>query len=156
MHIDTLGDLVKKSEAELLAYKNFGETSLQEIKDILAQKNLRLGMSHDDDAPLYASGQTDDAAVAALFGGPTGTAPLGGAPLGEPAGNSTDPHMLPIEKLDLSIRARRCMDNLDIRSVGDLISRSEAELLASKNFGQTSLNELRRKLDTLGLSLKRK
>ena len=155
MHIDTLGDLVKKSEAELLAYKNFGETSLQEIKDILAQKNLRLGMSQDDDAPLYASGQTDDAAVAALFGGPTGAAPMG-APLGEPTSGSTDPHTLPIEKLDLSIRARRCMDNLDIRSVGDLISRSEAELLASKNFGQTSLNELRRKLDTLGLALKRK
>ena len=47
-------------------------------------------------------------------------------------------------------------NNLDIRTVGDLMQRTEAELLASKNFGQTSLNEVRRKLDALGLTLRRK
>ena len=44
MNIRNLGDLVTKTEEELLAYKNFGETSLQEIKQMLAQKGLRLGM----------------------------------------------------------------------------------------------------------------
>ena len=48
MNIRTLGDLVKKTEAELLSYKNFGETSLYEIKHILNQKNLRLGQLLED------------------------------------------------------------------------------------------------------------
>ena len=43
MNIRTLGDLLKITEAELLSYKNFGETSLVEIKQMLAQKGLRLG-----------------------------------------------------------------------------------------------------------------
>src|ERR1700734_2177022 len=42
MNIRTLGDLLKTSEQELLSYKNFGETSLNEIKALLAQKGLRL------------------------------------------------------------------------------------------------------------------
>ena len=43
MKIRTLGDLLKITEAELLSYKNFGETSLVEIKAMLSQKGLRLG-----------------------------------------------------------------------------------------------------------------
>src|SRR6186997_1682446 len=48
MNIRTLGDLLKTSEQELLAYKNFGETSLNEIKALLAQKGLRLGRSLEE------------------------------------------------------------------------------------------------------------
>ena len=44
MGVRTLGDLVNKTEAELLSFKNFGETSLMEIKEILRNKGLRLGM----------------------------------------------------------------------------------------------------------------
>ena len=176
MNIQSLGDLVRKTEQELLAYKNFGETSLQEIKDILAQKNLRLGMGRDDDtAPLFTpeSRTAAEAQLDALFGpGPgTAAAPMGGAGapmggmdamggLGAPApaagGTAGDPMEVPIESLDFSIRARRCMENLEIRTVGDLLQHSEAALLASKNFGQTSLNEVRRKLEGLGVSLRRK
>ena len=169
MNIQSLGDLVRKSEAELLAYKNFGETSLQEIKDILAQKGLRLGMGREDDAPLYTeSRKTTEAQLDALFGAPlpsSSSSSIGGGGLpgampglGAPAPSSggSDPLEIPIEQLDLSIRARRCMDNLEIRTVGDLVRHSEAELLASKNFGQTSLNEVRRKLDGLSVTLKRK
>ena len=161
MNIQTLGDLVHKTETELLAYKNFGETSLQEIKDILAQKGLNLGMPPEDDAPLRAAppaglpGAGGDAQIDALFGAPS-------MPIGQPGANplagvgGPDPKDVSIEKLDLSIRARRCMDNLEIRTIGDLISHTEAELLASKNFGQTSLNEVRRKLESFGLTLRRK
>ena len=53
MKIDTLGDLILKTESELLSYKNFGETSLQEIKAILSSKALRLGM-RTEDALAYA------------------------------------------------------------------------------------------------------
>ena len=48
MNIRTLGDLLNITEAELLSYKNFGETSLREIKAILETKNLRLGMALED------------------------------------------------------------------------------------------------------------
>ena len=48
MNIRTLGDLLKTTEQELLSYKNFGETSLNEIKALLAQKGLRLGQAADD------------------------------------------------------------------------------------------------------------
>src|SRR5881398_3732603 len=50
MNIKSLGDLLKTSEQELLSYKNFGETSLNEIKALLAQKGLRLGQAADDKA----------------------------------------------------------------------------------------------------------
>ena len=48
MNIHTLGDLLNITEAELLSYKNFGETSLREIKQILEGKALRLGQSIEE------------------------------------------------------------------------------------------------------------
>lgn len=47
MNIFTLGDLLKITEQEMLSYKNFGETSLKEVKEMLAARNLRLGMFRD-------------------------------------------------------------------------------------------------------------
>ena len=60
----------------------------------------------------------------------------------------------PITELDLSVRSRRIVDLLKVRTIGDLSSKTEAELLACPNFGQTSLNEIKTKLDELGLSLR--
>ena len=50
MNIETLGDLLNITETELLAYKNFGETSLVEIKTILEPRGLRLGMAREEEA----------------------------------------------------------------------------------------------------------
>jgi DNA-directed RNA polymerase subunit alpha len=47
MNIFTLGDLLKITEQEMLSYKNFGETSLKEVKEMLAARSLRLGMFRD-------------------------------------------------------------------------------------------------------------
>ena len=47
MNIFTLGDLLRISEQEMLSYKNFGETSLKEVREMLAARNLRLGMYRD-------------------------------------------------------------------------------------------------------------
>ena len=60
----------------------------------------------------------------------------------------------PISELNLSVRARKCMSKLNIQTVGDLIKHTGDELLECKNFGVTSLNEVRDKLTTLGLKLK--
>ncbi len=138
MNIRNLGDLVQKTEQELLAYKNFGETSLQEIKQMLAQKGLRLGMFREE----------------AAGGGAVGIegAALGGAEEVKP--QNQELLAKPIAEIELSVRSRNCMERLNIKTIGELVSRSEQELLAVKNFGQTSLQEIKKRLGELGLSLR--
>lgn len=129
MNIHTLGDLVCRTETELLSFKNFGETSLQEVKDILSVKGLRLGMMPPDQR-----GETSGAGLMAL------------APDG-------DPTSVKISDLDLSVRSRAALATLGITTVGDLTSTTETTLLSCKNFGQTSLDEIKSKLRGLNLSL---
>jgi len=138
MNLRTLGDLVKKTEAELLSYKNFGETSLTEIKEILKNKGLHLGMTSDE-LMNREIGETLEPTV---------------SPEEQPDPQSPDPLRRPISELDLSVRSRRIVDLLKIRTIGDLSSKTEGELLACPNFGQTSLNEIKTKLDELGLALR--
>src|SRR5882724_6310933 len=59
----------------------------------------------------------------------------------------------PISALDLSVRASNCMREEKIETVGELVRRSKDDLLQVKNFGKTSLREIEKKLDELGLSL---
>jgi DNA-directed RNA polymerase subunit alpha len=132
MNIRTLGDLLRTTEAELLGYKNFGESSLVEIKQMLASKGLRLGQGVEDAhraarrkiiEQLKGSGQE---AVLAK----------------------------PVSDLNLSVRARKALQLLNIGTLGDLVSHTEAELMGVKNFGATSLSEVRAKLTEYGLELR--
>ncbi len=67
---------------------------------------------------------------------------------------STSPDLdLPIEALDLSERPRNCLRRAQIQTVGELVTRTEEDLLNITNFGQKSLEEVAAKLDELGLSL---
>jgi len=61
---------------------------------------------------------------------------------------------LSINDLDLSVRAKNCLIRAEIQTVGELISKEEGELLAYKNFGKNSLDEIKTKLEELGFSLK--
>ena len=61
---------------------------------------------------------------------------------------------LPIEELDLTIRSYNCLKREGIHTVGELVARSEADLLDIRNFGAKSINEVKGKLAGLGLSLK--
>jgi DNA-directed RNA polymerase subunit alpha len=58
-----------------------------------------------------------------------------------------------VEQLDLSVRTMNCLRRGGISTVGELMSRSEQELLSLRNFGQKSKQELEERLNTLGLSL---
>jgi DNA-directed RNA polymerase subunit alpha len=58
-----------------------------------------------------------------------------------------------IEELDLSVRAQNCLESENIQTVRDLIVKSEAQLLAVRNLGKTSLADIKTKLANLGLSL---
>lgn len=131
MNIITLGDLLRTTEAELLSYKNFGETSLLEIKKVLDYKGLRLGMALEDKA------------------GPKAIDPE--------IANQASPEILnqTIEELKLSVRAYRALDRLGVKTILELINKTEAELLGCKNFGVTSLNEIKERLEGLGLGLRK-
>ena len=61
---------------------------------------------------------------------------------------------LPIEELDLTVRSYNCLKREGINSVGELISRTEADLLDIRNFGQKSIDEVKMKLAGMGLGLK--
>ncbi len=132
MKIDTLGDLLNITEAELLSYKNFGETSLREIKVILEPKGLTLGMALEDKSPAQA--EMDDQVVQ--------------------ESEAEGLRHKSVDDLKLSVRARKCLQKLNLRSIGELISKTDAELLGCKNFGVTSLNEINKALGDLGLSLR--
>jgi DNA-directed RNA polymerase subunit alpha len=139
MNLNTIGDLLRISEPKLLAYKNFGETSLNEIKEMLRQKGLRLGQAAEESAPPPSPG----------LGSATTPPAVTGIPLG-------DPNLLnrSVAELELSVRSRKCLQRLGISSLAELVQRSEPELMAIKNFGQTSLVEIKRRLGELGLSLR--
>ncbi len=59
----------------------------------------------------------------------------------------------PIEDLDLSVRSANCLQNAQIRFIGELVQRSEAEMLKTKNFGRKSLKEIKEVLAELDLEL---
>ncbi len=135
MNIHTLGDLLKISESELLAYKNFGETSLNEIKAMLTQKGLHLGQMKEE-------AQRSPRTMAARRM-PT-------------SGQGNDLMNKYLSEIEFSGRSRKCLQRLGLLTVGDLVSKTEAELLATKNFGQTSLSEIKTKLTEMGLTLRKK
>jgi DNA-directed RNA polymerase subunit alpha len=61
---------------------------------------------------------------------------------------------LTVEDLSLSVRSYNCLKREGINTVGDLVQKSEAELMDIRNFGQKSIDEVKAKLDDLGLSLR--
>lgn len=130
MGIESLGDLCRCTEQDLLSSKNFGETSLTEIKRMLESKGLRLGQL------------IQERPMAEVF---------------EHETLSADEQALlnkPIADLNLSVRARKCMIRLGLNTVGELLRKTGDELLECKNFGVTSLNEVRDKLTQLNLKLR--
>jgi len=58
-----------------------------------------------------------------------------------------------VEELELSVRSYNCLKNANIQTIGDLVVRSEADMLKTKNFGRKSLNEIKEILESMGLGL---
>ena len=185
--IATLGDLCRTTEDELLAAKNFGDTSLNEIKEILDGRGLRIGQLVEQDAaqaggygysPGYGGAPGGYGASAGLAQPPApGSSPLanvtpvpgGGAPgggggtVGGPKNPFVSDDISPAERaklerpvgdLNLSVRARKCLTRLGIVTLGELVSRTPDELMSVRNFGVTSLNEIRQKLTDFDMKLR--
>src|SRR5579862_419270 len=58
-----------------------------------------------------------------------------------------------VEELELSVRSYNCLKNAGIQTIGELVQKTEAEMLRTKNFGRKSLNEIKEILQSMGLSL---
>jgi DNA-directed RNA polymerase subunit alpha len=128
MNIRTLGDLARMTETEIGNSKNFGETSLSELRGLLESKGLHFGMGRTDVEPMAPAAISSPELAGALA--------------------------KPIDEMELSVRSLKCARTLGIETIGDLAEKSEKDLLACPNFGQTSLNEIKQKLANYGLSLK--
>lgn len=129
--IHTLGELTQVTEQDLLNEKNFGETSLKEIQEILEQRGLRIGQAVEQ---------------------PRQPAPV--VQLEELSPQERALLEKPVTELGLSVRSRKCLSRLGITMLSDLVSRTPDELLSVRNFGVTSLNEIRAKLAEVDLKLR--
>ena len=58
-----------------------------------------------------------------------------------------------VEELELSVRSYNCLKNANIKTIADLVQKTEQEMLRTKNFGRKSLNEIKEILHTMGLRL---
>ena len=76
------------------------------------------------------------------------------APAEQPhAGTANDNLEKSVEELELSVRSYNCLKNANIRTIRELVQKTEAEMLRTKNFGRKSLNEIKEILHSMGLSL---
>lgn len=130
MNINSLGDLTRISEQELLSGKNFGETSLNEVRELMEAHGLVIGQNLHEKArePVYTFRELSPQEQQLLA--------------------------TTVAEMNLSVRSRKCMARLGITTVGELVTRTPDELLSAKNFGVTSLNEIRAKLSELGVKLR--
>ncbi len=131
MNVTTIGDLCRITEQELLSFKNFGETSLNEIKAMMASKALRLGQSIEEDGRMAVKAK----------------------PLRKKPVDQARILAKPVDDLGLSVRAQHCMQTLGINTIGELVQKNENDLMQARNFGATSLTEVKKKLAAFGLSL---
>src|SRR3972149_4695958 len=127
MNIRTLKDLTKITEADLLSFKNFGETSLNEIKAILSQKGLRLGQALEsyNEADLFSKINKDQ----------------------------DNDSMETVSELGLSIRCRNALSKAGVEKITDLKEKTEEELIL-EGVKENYLDELKEALSKVGLSLK--
>lgn len=134
MGIFTLKDLITKTEQELLGYKNFGETSLKEIRAMLSKKGLHLGMTRIEEQPLAERIKMN----AQLYS--------------QEKEYELDELDVSIEDLDLSYRTKSALHRLGFESLRDITMRTGTDLEANENFSAACLQEVNALLAEKGLA----
>jgi DNA-directed RNA polymerase alpha subunit len=120
-----IAEFAQKKEGDLLRIPNFGRKSLKELKEVLAQIGLHLGL--------------------AVPGWPPPNIEFLSLQAGKLLERS--------DELQLSVRSANCLENEGINYVGELVQKPEAEMLRTSNFGRKSLNEIKELLAQSGLHL---
>ena len=103
--------------------------------------------------PAFAFVHFDDGMTISTPVGSAATASAGGV---EPEGdaNQLNRYLLKkVDELELSVRSANCLKNDNIIYIGDLVQKTEAEMLRTPNFGRKSLNEIKEVLSSMGLRL---
>ncbi len=126
MNIKTLKDLTMVTESELLAFKNFGETSLSEIKSVLSQKGLRIGQGLEEHKRLQGLVRTE---------------------------HETELLNSPVSVLELSTRTLNALNKIGINTVLELVLKKEEELLGYKGIREWHVEEIKEKLERWKLFL---
>ncbi|MBF0199092.1 MAG: tetratricopeptide repeat protein [Planctomycetes bacterium] len=134
MGIFTLKDLIVKTEQELLSYKNFGETSLKEIRAMLSKKGLHLGMTRVEEEQLAERNKMN----AQLYS--------------QEKDFSLDQLDTSIEDLDLSYRTKSALHKMGFESLRDITMRTGTDLESNPNFSAACLQEVNSMLEEKGLS----
>lgn len=119
----TIGDLVQKTEVDLLRIRGIGRKFLQEVREKLKEHDFSLGMRIKEKEKVETQQKKEDN-----------------------LGRS-------VEELELSIRAVRGLQRAKIDTVRDLVQKSEIDLLRTKNFGRKSLKEIKEVLADMGFVL---
>ena len=135
LNITILGQITELSEKYLLATPNFGKKSLEEIKSLLNHCGLKLNTKIDwsNSHPVIAESEIIEEEENNLLK------------------NNLAKLLLPIDKFELSVRSMNCLKNDNIICLGDLVQRTESEMLRTPNFGRESLNEIKEVLDGMSL-----
>ncbi|MGY3449179.1 hypothetical protein ACVILH_001521 [Bradyrhizobium sp. USDA 4353] len=120
-----LGDLVRRSERELMWTPGLTRKALVEIKELLSGMGLSLGQAPSGWPPADLDARAIEAAQFLTL----------------------------VDELDLTVRSSNCLKNSEIVYVGQLVQRTEADLIATPNFGRKSVNEVRDILAQMGLHL---
>jgi hypothetical protein len=127
-NIRIIGDLVQKTEAEMLRTPNFGRKSLNEIKDVLEQMGLRLNVE--------------------ISGWPENVE--------QPSTRFDRLFVRKVDQLELSVRAANCLKHEKVIYIGDLVLMSEEDVLRMPNCGRKSFNEIKAVLEQVGLQFSMK
>lgn len=143
--VNYIGDLIQKTEQELMSIRNFGKKCLREVEDSLKQIDLRLGTVASNGQTLSPKDPIEvpkhDPQKKFLL---------------EWAGfeKKTFLHLLrKVEELDLPPRPANCLKAMGISFIGELVQKKPSELLYIDNFGRKSLAEIRLKLAKMNLDV---
>ncbi|MBF0245040.1 MAG: tetratricopeptide repeat protein [Planctomycetes bacterium] len=134
MGIYTLRDLITKTEEELLTYKNFGDTSLKEIRAMLTKKGVHLGMTRVDEQPLADRIRMNTQVYSF------------------DRNYELDQLDTPIEELNLSYRTKSTLHKLSFESLRDITMRTGADLENNPSISPACLQEINALLEERGLS----
>ncbi len=136
--VNSLGELVQKTEEELLSIPNFGRTSLREVKEFLSSKGLTMASGGAPGGLVEEA--AEEAAEPAADGGAAGPA-------------SPEVAQKTLGDMEWSGRIRKVYEKMGLVTVGDLLKKTEKDLLKSKNLGVTSIKEIRKRLGQLGVTM---
>jgi len=145
--ITTIRDLAKLSEKNLSSQPNLGQKTYKEIIDFLTSFGLRLGMTDDEINYIQTLATLTDSSP------PVQNEIEAETPITEDPIQDNVLLSRELSEFSLSVRSSRCLDQIDVTTIGDLVKITENSLLKTRNLGRKSIREISELLGSFGLRL---